>query len=94
MLSCDELLEAIHHNELAGAILDVCEIEPIPEKHPIWEEKKVLITPHISGTFQLPETKERFVRIMVENMYAYANGKLLKNVVDMKSGYRTYRKEN
>lgn len=33
----------------AGAVLDVTEPEPLPEKHPLRHMEKVVLTPHISG---------------------------------------------
>ena len=32
-----------------GAVLDVTEPEPLPEKHPLRHMEKVVLTPHISG---------------------------------------------
>lgn len=81
-LSLDELLYALHHYPIKGAVLDVMEQEPLPATHPLWEESNVILTPHISGTFQLPESFERFVNILIQNLHAFAVGEKLKNVVD------------
>lgn len=88
VLYTEELLEAVQHKEIAGAILDVCDQEPIPVDHPIWKEENIIITPHISGTFQLPKTYERFVRIALSNLQAYLAGEPLRNVVEVGIGYR------
>ena len=88
----EDVLHAVKENEIAGAILDVCDVEPIPSSHPIWKEENIIITPHISGTFQLPETYERFVDIVIQNLHAYDRGEELRNVVDLSLGYRTYHK--
>lgn len=92
VMDCMDVVDAIQHHELAGAILDVCNVEPIPKEHPIWNQKEIIVTPHISGTFQLPETKQRFVNLLVSNMKAYINEEPLRNVVDIKEGYRIYQK--
>lgn len=92
VLVTEELLAAVQKEQIAGAILDVCDVEPIPQSHPIWKEERIILTPHISGTFQLAETKERFVNIMTANMEAYANAQPMQNVVDMEEGYRRYEK--
>lgn len=73
---------------LAGAALDVTEPEPLPEDDPLWKAKNILITPHTSGGYHLPETLERIVRIAGENLEAFYNGKEIRNVVDMKTGYK------
>ena len=67
-LSLDELLEALHTYPIKGAVLDVMEQEPLPQQHPIWKETNVILTPHISGTFQLSESFERYVNILIQNL--------------------------
>ncbi len=86
-LSLDELLEALHTYPIKGAVLDVMEQEPLPQQHPIWKETNVILTPHISGTFQLPESFERYVNILIQNLEAYAQGKALCNLVNIKEGH-------
>lgn len=86
----DALTEALNSGHLAGAGVDVTDPEPLPKEHPLWEAKNVLITPHISGYYHLPETFERIVRIAAGNMAAYRDGKELKNQVDFTTGYRKF----
>jgi phosphoglycerate dehydrogenase-like enzyme len=47
----DEALipEALANGWLAGAILDVFEVEPLPASSPLWDDRRVMISPHISG---------------------------------------------
>lgn len=85
-----DVVEAVQNKVIMGAILDVCEEEPIPQNHPIWKEENIIITPHISGTFQLPRTQEIFVDILVENMEAYQKEEKLRNIVNLQDGYRSY----
>ncbi len=82
------LAEALNTGRLAGAGVDVTEPEPLPEDHPLWDAKNVLITPHISGQYHLPETFERVVRIAAENLAAFRDGRELRNEVDFATGYR------
>lgn len=89
VLHSNALLQALRRHIIAGAVLDVFEEEPLPADHPFWEEKNLILTPHISGTFQLPEAYERFVRIVMENLQAFYEGKALSNVVE--SRYTTVR---
>ena len=44
------LIDALDSGHLAGAALDVFEIEPLPEESPLWAMERVIITPHSSGS--------------------------------------------
>ena len=42
------LIEALHHNRLAGAGIDVFDIEPpLPAKHPIFKAPNTVLLPHV-----------------------------------------------
>ena len=41
--------EALDSGWLSGAILDVFEVEPLPVSSPLWDDRRVIISPHISG---------------------------------------------
>ena len=43
------MLKALDEKKLAGAALDVVEEEPLPDGHPLFGRKDVLVTPHLSG---------------------------------------------
>ena len=73
---------------LAAAAVDVTEVEPLPADSPLWQLENLVITPHISGGFHLPETFERIVDIAAENLRAYLAGRELRNVVDFATGYK------
>lgn len=45
----EALLTAIREHRIAGAALDVFETEPLPAGSPLWDEPRVLITPHAAG---------------------------------------------
>ena len=44
-----DLLHALGSGQLAHAVLDVTEPEPLPEGHVLWSMPNVSITPHIAG---------------------------------------------
>jgi phosphoglycerate dehydrogenase-like enzyme len=50
MIVTDDLISALNTGELAGAALDVTDPEPLPEGHPLWAAKNILITPHTADT--------------------------------------------
>ncbi len=83
----EALCDALESGQIAGAALDVTDPEPLPADHRLWRIKNAIITPHVSGGFELPETFDRLVRICADNLEAYMNGKALSNVVDISAGY-------
>ena len=45
----DDLIAALNAGQIAGAVLDVFQKEPLPKQHPCWDHDRVTITPHVSG---------------------------------------------
>ena len=86
----EALAEVLNEGKIYGAALDVTNPEPLPENHPLWKCRNVLITPHISGqTFAgLQDKQNYFFQVCRENLEAYRDGKPLQNRVDLKTGYR------
>ncbi len=42
------LLDAARDGTLMGAVVDVCETEPLPPDSPLWEQENIILTPHNS----------------------------------------------
>ena len=82
-----DLVRALDEGLLHGAVLDVTDPEPLPADHPLWKEKNVIITPHISGGDHSRETVENRERIILENVQRYLAGERLTNLVDFSTGY-------
>ncbi|HLH73813.1 MAG TPA: D-2-hydroxyacid dehydrogenase, partial [Chloroflexota bacterium] len=80
IVQLDALVEALRAGELAGAGLDVFEIEPLPADHPLWGMENVVITPHVAGVG--PYTVERRHQVLLENVRRFVAGEPLINVVD------------
>lgn len=83
----EALCDVLESGHLLGAALDVTDPEPLPREHRLWKIKNAIITPHISGGFNLQETHDRVIRICADNLEAYFSGKKLMNVVDLSAGY-------
>ena len=66
----DDLVAALAAGKLAGAALDVFEIEPLPPEHPLWNFSNVIITPHTAG--YSPVIAGRHLASLVENVGRFA----------------------
>ncbi len=79
------LLRHLDRGRLAGCVLDVLAVEPLPTDHPFWDHPRVLITPHVSAV----STRywERETALIVENIERYRHGRRLANVVKPEVGY-------
>lgn len=84
----DDLCDALDQGVIAGAALDVTEPEPLPADHKLWDTRGVVITPHVSGAYHLEETRERIVKISIDNLERFIKGEKLENIVDFTTGYR------
>lgn len=49
VLDEQDLLAAVRERKIAGAALDVFDLEPLPPDNPLWREPNVIITPHHAG---------------------------------------------
>ncbi len=76
----DDLVAALHAREIAGAGLDVYEVEPLPSDHALWSAPNVLLTPHSAGFG--PYLDDRRLEIILDNCRRFARGEPLRNVVD------------
>ena len=83
----EALMDALNADKLAGAALDVFVPEPLPEDHPLWDTKNLIVTPHISGNLTLGYTCDLNVKMFCEDLANYAAGRPLKGLVDRKLGY-------
>jgi phosphoglycerate dehydrogenase-like enzyme len=75
-----DLTAALQAAEIAGAGLDVFEIEPLPKDHPLWQMPNVILTPHCAAAS--PRVPERHLQTLLENLRRFVTGKELLNVVD------------
>lgn len=78
-----DLLAALDSGHLRAAILDVCETEPPPARHPFWSHSKIWLTPHIASTTQ-PESA---VAAVIANLRRHQRGEAMEGLVDTRRGY-------
>jgi phosphoglycerate dehydrogenase-like enzyme len=76
----DDLVAALRAGTIAGAALDVYDVEPLPEDHPLWGFPNVILTPHTAG--YSPIVAERHRALLVDNLGRFARGEPPRNAVD------------
>jgi D-3-phosphoglycerate dehydrogenase len=80
-----DLVAALERGELAGAALDVTEIEPLPASSRLWDLPNVVITPHVAG--QSARRIDDMADFFCDNLGRYLNGRPLRNLVDKQQGF-------
>jgi glyoxylate/hydroxypyruvate reductase len=78
-----DIVAAIDEGSLAGATLDVFQIEPLSKESPLWSHPKVTITPH-NAAASVPRTLVNNVLTQIER---YEAGHPLDNLVNRDLGY-------
>jgi phosphoglycerate dehydrogenase-like enzyme len=66
------LVDALHSGRLAGAGLDVYDVEPLPASHALTQLENVILTPHIGWGNQ--RNFSAFVENLVANVVRYLDG--------------------
>ncbi|MFF9022856.1 D-2-hydroxyacid dehydrogenase family protein [Streptomyces eurythermus] len=74
----DALLAALHEGRIAGAGVDVFDIEPLPADHPMRTAPRLLATPHLGYVSQANYTT--YYGQAVENIQAYLAGSPLRRL--------------
>jgi phosphoglycerate dehydrogenase-like enzyme len=76
-------VKALNCGTIAGAVLDVFNVEPLPEDHPLWGTPNTFITSHTAAKNYLPDIAELFI----ENYKLFINGRALKHQVSFEEYY-------
>lgn len=67
------LAAALNEGRIAGACLDTVAVEPMRADNPLYGAKNCLVTPHIAWVPE--ETRTRLLKIVVDNLKAFMDGK-------------------
>jgi phosphoglycerate dehydrogenase-like enzyme len=74
------LIAALRERRIAGAGLDVFDVEPLPPRHPFRGLHNVVLTPHIGYVTQ--EAYDIFFRQVVESIESHLDGRLPPRVLN------------
>jgi phosphoglycerate dehydrogenase-like enzyme len=80
-----DLIDALRSGTIAGAALDVFEVEPLPAGSALWSMPNVLVSPHMSGDYVGFEID--MMTVFTDNLDRWLRDKPLHNVVDPVIGY-------
>ena len=78
-----DLLAALASGQLAEAVLDVTDPEPLPAGHPFWRHPQIRLTPHIASMTQ-PESA---AEVVIDNLRRHRAGEPMTGLVDRSRGY-------
>ena len=79
------LVDALQHNGIGGAALDVFETEPLPPSNPLWDCPNLIILPHI-GSYTHDQS-DLAAKVLFENLKRDLSGQELVNIVNFQEGY-------
>ena len=79
------LLGALQTGVIEAAILDVFEVEPLPDNSALWQLDNVILSPHCSSVYQGWELAS--FDLFLGNLRRWIDGDPLLNVVDPVRGY-------
>ena len=82
------LYRVLSEGRIQAAAIDVAETEPLPGDSPLWALENLVITPHVSGGFHIPDTLDEVARIAAGNIGAVLEGRPVRNAVDLSTGYK------
>ncbi len=79
------LVAALESGRLWGAGVDVTAHEPLPPESKLWDQKNVIITPHVGG--QSEWRIDQMTDFFVDNLARDREGRPLRNLVDKRLGF-------
>jgi phosphoglycerate dehydrogenase-like enzyme len=85
-LDYEVLCDKLEKSEIAGAILDVFNPEPIDKSSRLWNTKNLVITPHVSSDDNGNYVKMT-LELFVKNLKLFIEKKELENQIDKELGY-------
>ena len=72
------MVAALRDGRLAGAGLDVTEVEPLPPESPLWDLPNVIVTPHVAGAGAKDYDQQK--NLFGQNLERFLAGRPLLNL--------------
>ena len=90
LIDQDALCRLLDEGWFWGVGLEVTQPEPLPADHPLWDQPRVIITPHAAGNSFAPGSplERKIWDFIIQNVANYLHGKEPENQVDFSTGYR------
>ena len=90
LIDQEALCRVLDEGHLWGVGLEVTQPEPLPAGHPLWDQSRVIITPHAAGNSFAPGSplERKIWSFIIQNIGDYLQGKEPENQVDFSTGYR------
>lgn len=85
IVDLEDLTCALENRLIAGAALDVFEVEPLPPDHRLWKMDNAILTPHIAAAS--PRIAERHLETLLENIRYFVDGKPPTTLVDKRQWF-------
>ena len=79
------LVEALRDGRVGLAVLDVTQVEPLPDDSPLWELPNVVLAPHTAAIS--PHEPRRIAELFAENARRFLDGEPMLNVVNTREFY-------
>lgn len=79
------MIKSLKSGRLIGAVLDVTEVEPLPENSKLWEMENVILTQH-TGAGHKNRDKE-MVKKFASNINKFLKGEKIEDEVKLSEGY-------
>ena len=90
LIDQDALCKLLAEGRFWGVGLEVTSPEPLPADHPLWDQPRVIITPHAAGNSFAPDSPlvKKIWKFIIPNVCRYLKGEEPENQVDFETGYR------
>ena len=90
LIDQEALCRCLEEGRFWGVGLEVTAPEPLPEDHPLWEQPRLIITPHAAGNSFGPGSplERKIWDFIIANVRRFLLGQEVENRVDFTTGYR------
>lgn len=90
LIDQDALCRLLEEGRFWGVGLEVAYPEPLPADSPLWDQPRLIITPHAAGnSFAIGSPLYRKIwTFMIQNLCRWLRGEEPENQVDFSAGYR------